>query len=342
MIVKIMPIFQGFSAFETVKNLSKYCISVPDFRPVFYDIETTGLSQYSTFTYLIGCVVYEENQWILHQWFGENEEDEKNLLSTFFHFVQSYTCTIQYNGNHFDQPYLEARAQILGLSFPLKEIPALDLYQILKPCKDLLKLPKMKQTDLEAYLNVSPRLFCNGKDAIRCYHTYQKHPANDILQELLGHNQEDLMGLGSMMDMTAYLFLFQGIYEPIKADITEETLLLTIQLPISLPVLFSNGNSGFYICGENEQVRLLIPLKNGMLRQYYPNYKDYDYLPSEDTAIPKALSVYMDKSLRVSAKKETCYTWFPCDENFLKSEEKQMQYLRNTLPVLLGTLKSQK
>lgn len=338
MIVKKMPILQGFSDFETVKILSKYCISVPDFRPVFYDIETTGLSQYSTFTYLIGSVVYENENWILYQWFGENEEDEPDLLNAFFTFAKNYTCTIQYNGNRFDQPYLEARARVLDIHCPLKDIPALDLYQVLKPCKELLKLSRMKQPDLEAFLQMPPRLFCDGREGIRCYQKYVKHHDKDIFQELTGHNQEDLSGLGKIMDMTAYLFLFNGTYEPVSAEITGDLLQLTLHLPMSIPALFSNGNPYFYISGEKDQVGLLIPLKDGKLRQYYRNYKDYDYLPAEDTAIPKSLSAYMDKSLRTPAKKDTCYTWFKCDELFLSAPDRQMQYLKNTLPFLLSTL----
>lgn len=338
MIVKKMPILQGFSDFETVKKLSKYCISLSRFSPVFYDIETTGLSQYSTFTYLIGCVVYEDGMWILYQLFGENEADEENVLHAFFDIAKNKTCTIQYNGDRFDQPYLETRAKILDIPCPLGEIPSLDLYQTLKPCKGLLKLPRMKQTDLEAFLRMPPRLFCDGKEGIRLYRKYMKYHENNILQELLGHNQEDLTGLGQVMNMAAYLLLFQGAYEPLSAEITEDLLNISLSLPVPVPALFSNGNQNFYISGESEKAGLLIPLKDGKLRQYYADYKNYDYLPDEDTAIPKSLSAYMDKSLRIPAKKETCYTWFPCNEMFLTDPDRQMKYLRNTLPFLLSTL----
>ena len=39
MIVKKMPILQGFPDFETVKNLSGKGTKQADFSPVFYDIE---------------------------------------------------------------------------------------------------------------------------------------------------------------------------------------------------------------------------------------------------------------------------------------------------------------
>ena len=43
LIVKKMPILQGFPDFETVKNLSGNATENVNFSPLFYDIETTGL-----------------------------------------------------------------------------------------------------------------------------------------------------------------------------------------------------------------------------------------------------------------------------------------------------------
>ena len=51
----------------------------------------------------------------------------------------------------------------------------------------------------------------------------------------------------------------------------------------------------------------------------------------EDMAVPKSISKFMEKGLKKSATRETCYTWFPCTEEFLENEEKQKQYL-NTYP----------
>ena len=43
LIVKKMPILQGFPDFETVKNLSGNATENVNFSPLFYDIETPGL-----------------------------------------------------------------------------------------------------------------------------------------------------------------------------------------------------------------------------------------------------------------------------------------------------------
>lgn len=339
MIVKKMPILQGFPDFETVKFLSISALKTPDFRPVFYDIETTGLSRNSTFLYLIGAAVYEENSWQLFQWMASDESEEKELLCAFSEFLKNYTCTIQYNGDRFDQPYLEARYALYGLSSPFEELESMDLYQRLKICQPLLKLPRMKQADLEVLLKVPPRLFSDGKECIRQYLTYTKTQDSHLKDILLGHNLEDVLGLGYLLPLLTLTALYEGNYTPSHAQLRDDHLMAVLLLPAALPFPVSNGNENFYISVSEKEARLLIPTVNGRLKQYYSNYKDYVYLPGEDTALPKALATGLSREQKRPARPETCYTWFSCTEGFLSSPEQQMHYFSHSLPQLLKTLK---
>lgn len=339
MIVKKMPILQGFPQFQTVKNLSERNGCSDGFSPVFYDIETTGLSRNSTFCYLIGAAAFEANTWQLYQWLAEDESEEPEILSHFIEFMKPFTCTIQYNGNHFDQPYLESHFQLHDLENPFEEKVTLDLYQELKPLKGLLKLPGMKQPQLETFLGISSREYCDGGACIRLYRDFSSRRDEETCRIILGHNQEDLLGLGKVFEMLGYLCLTEGNYSVSDARFDGERLLLKLDLPFALPREFSNGNRVFYITGRDREARLSVCAVNGQIRQYYENYKDYYYLPGEDTAIPRTLGTYLDKSLRKPAKKETCYTWFDCTGDFLVNKEKQMQYLSHSLVFLLGTLK---
>ena len=83
LIVKKMPILQGFPDFETVKNLSGNATENVNFSPLFYDIETTGLGRNSSFLYLIGAVCYESGSWQLYQWLAPDFREEKALLEVF-------------------------------------------------------------------------------------------------------------------------------------------------------------------------------------------------------------------------------------------------------------------
>ena len=106
MIVKKMPILQGFPDFETVKFFTGKSFQKYNFSPVFYDIETTGLSRKSTLLYLIGAVGIEDKTWYFHQWMAESDKEEETILRIFSQFLKQYDLLISYNGERFDQPYL--------------------------------------------------------------------------------------------------------------------------------------------------------------------------------------------------------------------------------------------
>ena len=137
MIVKKIPILQGFPAPDTVNYLSNVKNKLSENSAIFYDIETTGLSRYTAFVYLIGAVRFEENQWMLYQWMGEDENEEVLVLQEFASFLTNADCTIQYIGNRFDQHFQEERYRKNKMDTPFKEILSLDLYQLLKPCQSL-------------------------------------------------------------------------------------------------------------------------------------------------------------------------------------------------------------
>lgn len=66
---------------------------------------------------------------------------------------------------------------------------------------------------------------------------------------------------------------------------------------------------------------------------YYPNYKDYYYLPAEDIAVHKSVGTYVDRRCRRQADALNCFTRFPCTDEFLENEEQMLAYLKNCLRV---------
>ena len=339
MIVKKMPILQGFPDFETVKFFTGKFFQKYNFSPVFYDIETTGLSRKTTYLYLVGAVGIEDKTWTFYQWMAENDKEEETILRIFSQFLEQYDCLISYNGERFDQPYLEARYEKYGLPSPFEGKISLDLYLTLKPLKTLLKLPAMKQPCLEEFLGIKNRIYDNGKECIQLYKDFLKKRDHVIADEVLGHNLEDVLGLGRIFAMLGYLCIYDSEYEITYGEFDGENLILEMKLPCKLPQKFSNGNEQFYLTGEDELVKFIVKAENSKLKQYYSNPKDYYYLPEEDTVIPKSLGSGIDKKHRKAATKDTCYTWFTCSDAFLNNPQQQKEYLRHTLPYLLGTLK---
>lgn len=53
---------------------------------------------------------------------------------------------------------------------------------------------------------------------------------------------------------------------------------------------------------------LSLPLYRGVLKFFFPDHKDYYYLPQEDTAIHKSVAQFVDASCRRKATAANCYT----------------------------------
>lgn len=338
MIVKKLPISADFPSFDIIEKMGEITGFEDNSEPVFYDIETTGLSRKSCFIYLIGAVAREGSGWVLCQWMAEDLSEESKIIHAFFDFIQNCTSLIQYNGSRFDQPFLEARAGQYNIASPFLRLRSLDLYKELKVCRSLLGLSGMKQPDLESFLRRSPRRFCDGGKCIQLYKAYLHSKGSDLAGILLGHNREDLIGLGNITSMLGYRALYGGIYT-LSASEKGESYSALLSLPTPLPVPVSVETDFFSLEASENKARITVPVANGKLKQYYADYKNYDYIPEEDTAIPRAISQYMDKSLKKPAVPETCYTWFPCGDDFMKDNSRQLQYLRHTLPCMLSLLK---
>lgn len=339
MLVKKILYFQGFPGFSEVSDFLSDHIKKSYDCPCFYDIETTGLSASRSFVYLIGAVIMTESGWNLCQWFAQKPDEEIMILKEFSCLLENCSCTIQYNGDQFDQPYLEQRYAIHNLPSPFIDKASLDLYKYLKPLKPMLNLQRMKQPDLEAFLDISSRKFSNGKDCIRYYRQYLKNPSGEFAEEVLGHNQEDLTGLGHIFSMLRYLCFYDGNYQIKHCRQQEERLIFVLSLPAALPVPVSVNDSNFYLTAEKQRAAISIPCRDNQIRNYYPNPRDYVYLPEEDTVIPKALSGGIDRNKRCPARPQTCYTWFLCSESFLNNISLQEQYLKKNLKILLSFLK---
>lgn len=306
-------------------------------RPIFYDIETTGLSKNDAFVYLIGAAVPKGEGWELTQWMAENEGEEADLLKAFSHTLSHCTLGVQYNGDSFDVPFLKARYESHALPSPFSSLSSLDLYKAFKPLNALFELKNMKQPGLEALLSCQKRQYPDGKACIRLYQCRGQQEGDPATAVLFGHNREDLLGLLQIFSMTAYLELFQGNWQIREARAEGEALLLSLLMPLPFPIPFSWESPILSVSGEGSQAALRMPLKEGRLRRYYLNCRDYVYLPLEDTAIPRALAAYMDKSLYQKARPDTCFTWFPLQQSFLTDREALSSCLKAALSAFLST-----
>ena len=77
---------------------------------------------------------------------------------------------------------------------------------------------------------------------------------------------------------------------------------------MALPASFQAQSDWLKCQAAGGLLDLQITLYQGELKYFYPNYKDYYYLPYEDTAIHRSVGEYVDPDARIRASAKNCYT----------------------------------
>ena len=280
-------------------------------RLVFYDIETTGLSAYSSSLYLIGALTLENGKCTLYQWFVPALSDELPVLRAFFSFLRPDDLLISFNGDTFDRNYLEACAMQYSIPSPLKTLESADLLKRVRKCRQLLQLPDLRQKSIEAFLGIHREDRFTGGELIRVYEEYTQKPSDEALRLLLLHNEEDLLGMPLLLPVLLYgeAVSAPGNPEEIWQNKSGSLLFVSYRFPHAFPrKLEYEDPAGIRCTFSEETLTVTIPVLHAELKYYFPNYRDYYYLPVEDRAIHKKLGRFVDKNFRVQASPENCFT----------------------------------
>lgn len=304
----------------------KHPVDLPDTYPLerigalkdllFFDIETTGFSGDTSQLYLIGCTYHDGFGWKLIQWFADTRDSEAQLLEAFFTFMSRFKILVHFNGDGFDIPYLLKCCRRLGLDYNFDQIASLDIYKKIKPWRKLLGLENMKQKSIEAFLGVSREDKFSGGQLIQVYRDYLAARESFMYDLLILHNEDDLKGMPSILPILNYADMMdsafslesQQIYSHSQEHPSQPFLNLTWKNPYSIPVPLEYDSAPVSLELHHDTLTCNVALYQGELKFFYPNYKDYYYLPFEDTAIHKSVGGYVDKDARKKATARTCYT----------------------------------
>ncbi len=282
----------------------------PTQAPVFFDIETTGLSPRGSVIYLIGCCYpipeagVPSGLWEMQQWFSESPDEEVVILREFLQSIKPDMLLCHYNGTTFDLPFLAARMKFYGLTGLPETGRTLDWYHILAPLKHLFPLPGRRQKHLESLLMLNREDIYDGGALIPMYTEYvgrirfDAPRAKELLDLLLCHNREDVLGLARISALGAVIDLIQGAFQVtgISANADETVCLLVPDSPLPCEISWSwesscnTQTSHVRICGNASLVEVHIPRIAATLNYFYENYRDYYYLPEEDICIYASLA----------------------------------------------------
>lgn len=284
---------------------------------LFFDIETTGFSGEHSTLYLIGCTCYTSGSWKLIQWFADTREAEAELLHAFFAFLKNFRILIHFNGDSFDIPYLLKRCQFHKLPYDFSQIESVDIYKKIRPYRKLLALESMKQKALEQFLHISRTDRYSGGQLIKVYQDYLITHEPQLYDLLMLHNEDDLKGMPELLPILNYPDFLEHPFRLTHETISEEkdklgnphkVLKLTCESDYCIPVPIERHTAPVSMLARDKTLLLTIDLYEGTLKHFYPNYKDYYYLPLEDTAIHKSVGEYVDRTARTRATASTCYT----------------------------------
>ncbi len=102
-----------------------------DFRQVvFLDTETSGLaSGAGAIVFLTGVGVFEEDAYVVRQYFARNPAEERAYLPDLARFIEAGGGLVTFNGRSFDWPLLRSRFILSGIR-PPDEDPHVDLLHL--------------------------------------------------------------------------------------------------------------------------------------------------------------------------------------------------------------------
>lgn len=286
--------------------------NIPEKEIIFFDIETTGLNRKSCSLYLIGIVLYEKNEWKLLQFLAESESEELTVLMEFSRYCQDRTCCLHFNGSSFDIPFLNEKFKKYKQKNPLDSMLSIDLYRKLSPFKSALQLTDGKQKSFEAAAGFPREDLLTGKDLINVYHSYEKIPDIEKENLLFLHNRDDMLGMLFLLSYAPLLYLLQDNFTIYSVELipdpdTPKELLLILKLPCSFPIPLSVHNEQFYLTLKDNRCAIKITMYEGSLHYFYPNYKDYYFLPLEEIAVHKSVGAFVDADHRRPAKACECF-----------------------------------
>lgn len=303
---------------EFTTELNIETLKLPGFRYsdeeiLYFDIETTGFVPASTRLYLIGFVYCRKGRFYMTQWFADSDEAEKELLCSFVKFITDFRVLVHYNGSNFDIPYIIKKCSFLGIKCDMSGIASLDIYKTIQPVKCLFRLENLKQKSVESFVGFERTDKFSGGELINVYNEYIKSPDSQSLDAMLRHNREDVLGMLKIVPVIGYTCICDGRYNPsancIKdSSASKKEVFLTLESELPVPVRVSCGNDLYYMTMYEKTIRICITAHTDELKYFYPNYKDYYYLPDEDRSIHKSVAFYVDKNYRTRAKAANCYS----------------------------------
>ena len=292
-------------------------------KDIILDLKTDG--RFWRTSRILGLfLIYRENGGIVEESFlTEKESDEYDLLLDASARLEGPGGLITYNGDSFALPHLRKKYEAYRLPVPFARRTSVDLRKKLRPRKELLGLPSGKLADIAAFLaNAAPesepadRHLSGNADSSLILTNDSACSAGGSgpspKDTALSAYASDVRRILAALAFLPVLRFLDGGFRTDSACIENESALLIALIP-NTPLPFPLGISaeGILLKGEDREASLRLPLEKGMARRYFPDYKNYAYLPAEGYAVHKSVSSFVAKDRREPATPKTAFSLVP-------------------------------
>ena len=310
-----------------------------DENSFFLCLDTTGLQADASSITMIGIGFRQGEQLMLMQWFNESGLEQKDMLVSFFDEIDHRQVVITHYGNRFSLPFLQKKSAEYGLTNPIDTMISKDYYDMIYPFRKILALSSCRQTALEQKIGFKRTISMTGKKRIQLYQTYLKKKDASTKKALLLYNEETLLALWYFSSIPAYLDLKQGklstcgISKEHPAD-GKAVFTFSLSRPLLLPLDYTIDD--IHLLVTDQYGTLIMPLdEKDRLKHYYPDVKNYYYLPVEDRAIHKSLASFVPRDYRQKATWNTCYEKLSFHHPAFQKEDSLKQFLSDVIAWIL-------
>jgi hypothetical protein len=270
------------------------------------DIETEGRF-WRTSRLLAARVITYGSPLEEYEWIAERESDEYDILSELAQVLMRSSCIMTFNGDSFDLPHLRKKYQAYRAQDPTKGKKTLDLMRALMPYKFMFELQSYRLAD---YLS----LF-HGKYDIR----------NDAEGALLVSSLLELSNLFTLPDT----FCEAGMLE--QEGESKKIFRAKWKTPDEMPIEIEIFDEVFHLTSCGSYVRLEITCDGSVLRRYYIDYENYDFLLAEGYAAHRSLTAYVAADRKEKAVRTNCFSLIPVSSVFPDRPDRLKKYIQSVL-----------
>lgn len=176
-------------------------------KTLFLDTETTGLSGGAgTVAFLVGLGYVENDAFRVEQFLMRDYPDEPEMIAMIAERMDRFDAVCSFNGKNFDLPLLKNRFIMCRMLDRWHEPEQLDLlYPARRTWK--MRIGSCRLSRIEEFILGQPRHDdLPGSEVPRRYFDYLKSGDLALLEDIIDHNRQDIVTLGSLLAHLCMLY----------------------------------------------------------------------------------------------------------------------------------------